>query len=91
MGTWDEPDLSCLPGLPPTSPPPPTPLHGAASSQPGGMASSPVATGGEATEIVVEYTTSKGLKEKVRHLYCKTGNFAVGQNWGKNVFNGFLF
>ena len=65
MGTWDEPDLSCLPGLPQTSPP----LHGAASSQPGGVAGSQVVTGGEAAEFVVEYTTPKGLKEKVRNIY----------------------
>ena len=90
MGTWDEPDLSCLPRLPPTSPP----LHGAASSQPGGPAGSPVATGGEAAEFVVEYTTSKGLKEKVRsihilysfvamHIQCGGNNahFTIDNTW----------
>ena len=74
--------------------PPPPPLHEAASSQPGGVAGSPVATGGEAAEFVVEYTTSKGLKEKVRnihilyscvvmHIQCGGNNahFTINNTW----------
>ena len=53
----------------PWNPPTFLPLHRAAASQPGGVAGSPVATGGEAAEFVVEYTTSKGPKEKVRNIY----------------------
>ncbi len=64
VGTWDEPDLSCLP-LPPTSPSLHTSSMGVTS--PGGMVASPSsAPGVEAAEFVVEYTTLKGVKEKVR-------------------------
>jgi len=58
VGTWDEPDLSYLPCIPPNSPP----IHGATPMSQVGVA------GTEAVEFVVEYTTSKGLKEKVRNV-----------------------
>ena len=62
MGTWDEPDLSYLPCISPNSPP----LHGATPASQVSVAGSPAVAGTEAVEFVVEYTTSKGLKEKVR-------------------------